>query len=74
MLKIKLVRKGAKGQPSYRIVVVDGAKRGVGKFIKTVGFYDPKTKPETIKLDNKEISLWLGKGAKPTETVRKLIE
>ena len=35
---------------------------------------DFKTKPETIKLDNKEISLWLGKGAKPTETVRKLIE
>lgn len=72
MLKVKLFRVGKKGQPSYRIVVSpDRAKRG-GKYIALLGTYNPLTDPATIKLDKKSYASWLEKGAKPTDTVRRL--
>ena len=73
MIKIKLFRTGSKGNPSYRIVAVDSTKRLGGSYIENLGFYDPKTKPATIKLDKQKIDAWLGKGAQLTATVKKLL-
>ena len=72
MLKIKLMRVGKKGQPSYRIVIAEAKSKLSGKYKDNIGFYDPLTQPSTIKLDKKKYQAWLEKGAQPTDTVRHL--
>lgn len=72
MLKIKLVRFGKKHQPSYRIVVVEAKSKLKGKYIEQVGFYDPLTKPHTVRIDKQKYAGWLKKGAQPTDRVRNL--
>ena len=74
MLKIKLTRKGKKHQPSYRIVVAEARSKRNGKYIESLGFYNPLTNPPTIKINKKAFQEWLTKGAQPTEKVKKLIE
>lgn len=74
MLKIKLTRKGKKHQPSYRIVVAEARSKRNGKYIESLGFYNPLTNPPTIKINKKSFQEWLAKGAQPTEKVKKLIE
>ncbi len=73
-VKIRLNRIGAKKQPFYRIVVADSRAPRDGKIIEMVGTYDPKTDPSTIKVNKDKIIDWISKGAKPTNTVRKLFE
>ena len=72
MVKIRLTRTGKRGQPSYRIIVVDQRSKRDGKYIDNLGFYNPLTQPATIKLDQKKYQDWLNKGAQPTLTVRSL--
>lgn len=72
MVKIRLSRTGKRNAPSYRIVVMDSRTKRDGKVIEKIGFYDPKTKPVTIKFDQKKLDYWLSKGAKLTEAVKKI--
>ena len=74
MLKIRLTRTGKRGQPSYRIVVVEARSKRDGKYTDLLGFYNPLTNPATIKLDKKKYDYWLEKGAQPTSTVRNLAQ
>lgn len=74
MLKIRLTRRGKKNQPSYRIVVIEARSKRDGQYVESLGFYNPLTKPPTIKIDKKAYSEWLAKGAQPTEKVRKLVQ
>lgn len=74
MVKIRLSRTGKRNAPSYRIVVMDSRRKRDGRVIETLGFYDPKTKPKTVKFDQKRLDYWLSKGAQLTETVKKLIK
>jgi len=74
MLKIKLRRMGAPKRPSYRIVVADSKTSRGGAFIEIVGQYDPMTNPETLKVEAEKAKSWIGKGAQPTETVRRLLK
>ena len=65
---------GAKKRPYYRIVAADSRSPRDGKFIETVGTYNPITEPAEIKV-NEEIALkWLTNGAVPTDTVRDLLK
>lgn len=73
MVKIRLFRTGARNQPSFRIVATDVRKKRNGRILEILGFYDPKTKPATVKIKADRIKYWLSQGAQPTETVRKLI-
>ncbi len=73
MVKIRLRRMGKKGQPSYRIVVADSRSPRNGRFIETIGNYNPLTDPETVTLDNERASHWLSNGAQPTEAVERLL-
>jgi small subunit ribosomal protein S16 len=57
----------------WRVVVTDQRSPRDGRFIETVGQYNPQTEPSTIKLDEARIREWLAKGAQPTDTVRKLM-
>lgn len=74
MVRIRLMRLGAKKKPFYRVVVADSKARRNGPFIEIVGTYNPKKEPAEINLDIEKIKDWIGKGAQPSETVKKLIE
>lgn len=74
MVKIRLKRMGAKKKPFYRIVVADERSPRDGKFIEQVGTYDPNTDPSTINVDAEKVKKWIGHGAQPTDTVKKLLK
>jgi small subunit ribosomal protein S16 len=74
MVKIRLKRMGKKGAPTYRIVVADIRSPRDGRFIDEIGFYDPTRDPSVIKVDQEKAKSWLGNGAQPTETVKKLLK
>ena len=74
MVKIRLQRQGKKKAPFYHIVVADSRSPRDGKIIEKLGTYDPMTDPATIVLDNEKVEKWIKNGAKPTDTVKDLIE
>ncbi len=74
MVKIRLRRVGKKKAPFYHIVVADSRSSRDGKIIEQIGTYDPMTDPSTIVLDNEKVEKWIKNGAKPTDTVKVLIE
>ena len=74
MVKIRLQREKKKKAPFYHIVVADSRVSRDGKIIEQIGTYDPMTKPSTIVLDKEKAEKWIKNGAKPTDTVKALIE
>jgi small subunit ribosomal protein S16 len=74
MVKIRLRRVGAKGQPSYRLVVADSRSPRGGRFIEAIGFYNPRTAPETVEIDESRALHWLNVGAQPSEAVARLLK
>ncbi len=73
MVRIRLRRIGAKGQPSYRIVAADKESPRDGRFLEILGFYNPRTQPATIQLREDRIYEWLSKGAQPSESAEKVL-
>ena len=73
MVKLRLKRMGAKKQPSYRIVAADSRAPRDGRFIEILGFYNPRSNPAEVKIDEENILKWLNNGAQPTETVRSIL-
>ena len=74
MVKIRLQRQGKKKAPFYHIVVADSKAPRDGKIIEKLGTYNPMTEPATIVLDKEKDEKWIKNGAKPTDTVKALIE
>lgn len=75
MVKIRLMRMGAKRNPHYRVVVVDSRKRRSADYIESLGYYDPRgTVEEPLKINNERAAYWLSEGAQPTSTALKLLE
>jgi len=74
LVRIRLMRLGAKKKPFYRVVIADAKARRNGPFIEIVGIYNPKTEPAEINLKMDRVKYWLEKGAQPSDTVKKLIE
>lgn len=73
-VKIRLRRLGAKKAPFYRVVVADSRTARDGKFIEEIGYFNPMTKPEEIKIDAEKAKKWIANGAQPTDTVRALLK
>ena len=74
MVKIRLQRVGKKKAPFYHVVVADSRKARNGRIIEQIGTYDPMTNPSTV-ISNKElVEKWIKNGAKPTDTVKRLID
>ncbi len=73
MVRLRLRRMGAKNQPFYRIVAIDSKWKRDGKYIEALGYYDPKTEPYLLKLDEEKAIKWLKVGAQPSNTVRALL-
>ena len=71
--RIRLRRVGRKGQSFYRIVVADSRAARDGRFVATIGRYDPRAKPAVIVVDRDRARAWMDKGAMPTDTVRSLL-
>lgn len=74
MVKIRLQRQGAKKAPFYHIVVADSRSPRDGRIVEQIGTYDPMTDPATINLNKEKVEYWIKNGAKPTDTVKALIE
>jgi len=74
MVKIRLQRFGKKKAPFYHIVVADSRSPRDGKIIEQIGTFDPMTEPSTVKVDKEKLEKWIKNGAKPTDTVKLLIE
>jgi len=73
-VKIRLARHGAKKRPFYRVVVADGESPRDGRFIETVGTYNPLQDPAEVTLKTERVKYWLGQGALPSDTVRSLLK
>ncbi|MBQ5954149.1 MAG: 30S ribosomal protein S16 [Lachnospiraceae bacterium] len=73
-VKIRLTRLGKKKQPTYRVIVADERAPRDGRFIDELGFYDPTQEPSVVKIDTEKAKDWIAKGAKPTDTVAKLLK
>ena len=74
MVKVRLQREGKKKAPFYHIVVADSRRARDGRIIEKIGTYDPMTDPSTVVLDKELVEKWIKNGAKPTDTVKALIE
>lgn len=72
--KIRLQRRGRKKRPFYHIVIADGRAPRDGKYIESIGTYNPITTPATIELNHDKAFDWLRKGAQPTETVKTILK
>jgi small subunit ribosomal protein S16 len=72
-VKIRLKRMGAKQNPFYRVVVADSRYPRDGRFIESIGYYNPSTKPAEVKIDSEAALKWLSNGAQPSDTVRNLL-
>ena len=75
MVRIRLTRQGSKKRPYYRVVVQDSRKPRDGATIEEVGYYHPiNVEGKQISLNTDRINYWVGVGAQPSETVKKLLK
>ncbi len=72
MTTVRLTRMGRKKKPFYRIVVTDSRKRRDSGWIESIGYYNPLTEPETIKIDMDRLNYWKSVGAKVSDRVAKI--
>ena len=72
-VKIRLARHGAKKKPFYRIVVADSESPRDGKYLESVGTYNSLLDPVEVTLKSDRIRYWMDQGAKPSDTVRSLL-
>lgn len=73
MVKLRLKRMGSKGKPFYRIVAADSRSPRDGRFIETIGTYNPVANPAEVKVDAELAIKWIKNGAQPTDTVRNIL-
>lgn len=73
-VKIRLKRMGAKKRPFYRVVVANSTEARDGRFIETIGHYNPCVEPPLINIDAEKALRWLGHGAQPTDVTRALLK
>ncbi len=73
-VKIRMKRMGSNKQPFYRLVVADSRSPRDGRIIEQVGYYNPMNAEKTLKVDEDKVLRWLGNGAQPTDTVKRLLK
>lgn len=73
-VKIRLRRMGSRNAAFYRVIVQDSRRAPTGKFIETLGWYDPKQEGNNFSLNLDRTDYWLGNGAQPSDTAASLIK
>jgi len=71
--RIRLARRGRAGRPFYHIVVADSRSPRDGRYIESIGSYNPMTDPATVELDFEKAVDWVMKGAQPSDTARSIL-
>ncbi|HEY1015700.1 MAG TPA: 30S ribosomal protein S16 [Herpetosiphonaceae bacterium] len=74
MVRIRLRRMGSKHKPSYRVVIADARSPRDGKFIETIGHYNPQQQPKVLVIKQDRARYWLSVGAQPSDTVVRLLK
>lgn len=72
-VKLRLKRGGSKQKPFYRIVASDARSPRDGRFIDTIGTYNPIPSNYEVNIDEEKALYWLNNGAQPTDTVKSLL-
>ncbi len=72
-VRIRLKRMGKVHAPFYRVVVVDSRKKRDGRVIEEIGIYNPVPNPSIIEIESDRAQYWLGVGAQPSDSVRRLL-
>jgi small subunit ribosomal protein S16 len=73
-VRVRLTRVGSKKNPIWRVVVADQRSPRDGRFIETIGHYNPQTEPSTIRIDEERLQHWLARGAQPSGSVKQLVK
>jgi small subunit ribosomal protein S16 len=73
-VRVRLTRVGSKKNPIWRVVVADQRSPRDGRFIETIGHYNPQTEPSTIRIDQERLQHWLARGAQPSGSVKQLVK
>ena len=74
MLAIRLRRAGSTRRPFFRVVVTESSAPREGRFVEVIGHYNPRTQPETVHLERERLDHWIKAGARPSDTVRTLVD
>ena len=74
MLTIRMTRIGSNKRPTFRMVVTEARSPRDGRVTETLGYYNPKTKPATLKVDRDRLAHWISVGAQPSSTVKSLMK
>src|SRR5688572_27155292 len=74
MLSIRMTRVGSKKKPFFRVVVTEGRSALQSSFVENLGTYNPRTKPAKVEINKERVDFWLGKGARPSDSVRTLLK
>jgi small subunit ribosomal protein S16 len=73
-VKLRLARHGAKKRPFYRIVAADSESPRDGRFLETLGTYNPLIETDAVNLKDDRVKYWMDQGATPTDTVRSILK
>lgn len=73
-LVIRLKRTGRKNQKLWRIVVLDRRRPRDGRSLEEIGTYNPLIDPPAVTVRKDRYDEWIRKGARPSDTVRSLIQ
>ena len=73
-VKMRLRRMGSRNAPFYRVVIQDGRRAPTGRFIETIGWYDPKQEGTNFSINLDRVEYWTSSGAQPSDTVASLIK
>ena len=73
MLSIRMTRVGSKKKPHFRVVVSEARSALQSNVVENLGTYNPRAKPAKVELNKERVQHWLGRGAKPSNSVRTLL-
>ncbi len=73
MVRLRLLRAGAKKRPYYRIIAIDQRKKRDGRALEFLGAYDPKMDPPMVTLNLESVDRWMALGAQMAPTVKTLV-
>ena len=73
MLVIRMRRVGTTKKPYFRVVVTEARSARESSFVENVGTYNPRSKPAKVEINRERVQYWIGKGAKPSDSVRTLL-
>ena len=71
---LRLRKEGSHDNKVYRVVAADKAQRRDGRFLEILGTYNPNLQSDDLNLNLEKVDAWIGKGAKPSDTVGQLIK